>query len=790
MTQQESAQGPNLRLRRARKERGWTQADVAEKIGADTKSVSRWELGTRTTNAYYRRQLSELFGKTLEELGFLESLVEESEERLPRRIRSAADQGHPLRGDIPTRYEFFTDRETILEHLHNTFSAGKTPTATYVLSGLGGIGKTVIALEYAYRYSEKYQAIFWIQAHSSLPFTTGLLKIADQLNLPEKRYKNPERVLAAVKQWMQRYSDWLMILDNVNDGKFVRDQLPAGRRGHVLITTQDQALGSWFFHTELDDLEEEQGAFLLLHHTRLIPIDGTLEALSPQDRGVTKRLSRKMGGLPLALAHAGAYIEATGCSLSEYLTFYEERTMDVLHWYDPARCQYPVAVAATWSLAFEKVQQASLAAVDLLRFYAFLHPDAIPEELVVVGSSELGHRLQHITDPLALNELLAQLLRYSLVRRHADQKTVSIHQLVQAVFRDNMDDVTQQEWAKQTIRAVSKAFQSTKQDLLQERERYFPHGQTCFAWIQKWTFCFQEAAQLLLEMGNYAQRRMYYEQAEEYLQRAIEIIEKIRASGHPDRALIYNNMASLYFEEGKYDSAELYFQKAMHIWEQKPSLGNEKIFALLLSNLAACESSLGKLDEAEQHALRAVDLIKHVRDVEHRDLAYCLNTLGGVYVRQGRNEEAERLSQQAFNMLERTEEVEGLDTARSLENLGLIREPVQIDLIKQALTIYRNVHHRDHPDIARCLNIVGKFYMERQDYVQAKQYHQQALEIYTKTRGVEHPDVIILLISLVACSLLLNQRTEAQGYYEQARSIAAKHPNAYPELIENYSKFF
>src|SRR5437764_4763970 len=185
--------------------------------------------------------------------------------------------------------------------------------------------------------------------------------------------------------------------------------------------------------------------------------------------------------LLLALDQAGAYIEETQSLLSAYLEQYRQRQVRFLQRRGGSGTERPEPVAKTWSLSFEKVEQLDPAAADLLRFCAFLAPDAIPEQLILDGASELGPRLQPIaTDPSLLDEAIATLLRYSLVKRKPDEQTIAVHRLVQAILKTSMDAATQQAWAESTVRALDRAFPDVSDYRNWLRcQQYLPHAQAC-----------------------------------------------------------------------------------------------------------------------------------------------------------------------------------------------------------------------------------------------------------------------------------------------------------------------
>jgi len=160
-----------------------------------------------------------------------------------------------------------------------------------------------------------------------------------------------------------------------------------------------------------------------------------------------------MEGLPLALDQASAYIEEAACSLADYIALYQTRRTDLLTYRGALMLNHPDSVSHTLMLSFSKLEQSNPAATDLLRLCTFLHPDAIPEELFTLSASELSPLLQPLaTDPIALNLVIGDLLKYSLVQRNPETKTLKVHRLTQVSLRDAMSEDTQRAWAERTVR--------------------------------------------------------------------------------------------------------------------------------------------------------------------------------------------------------------------------------------------------------------------------------------------------------------------------------------------------
>jgi hypothetical protein len=253
------------------------------------------------------------------------------------------------------------------------------------ISGLGGIGKTQVVLEYAYRHARDYQAVFWVRADSRDTLVAGFLEIARTVNLPERDERDQTVIVAAVKGWLRQHTGWLLILDNADELTLLPEFLPAPLQGHLLFTTRAQALGRLANRIEVNALDQDAAALLVLHRAGLLTLDAPLAQAEQADQQMAEEPSRQLGGLPLALDQAGAYLEETRCSLQHYLDLYKSHRAELLHHRGGLVLDHPDSVATTWSLSFASIEQRSALAADLLRVCSLLHPDAIPEELFLIS---------------------------------------------------------------------------------------------------------------------------------------------------------------------------------------------------------------------------------------------------------------------------------------------------------------------------------------------------------------------------------------------------------------------
>src|SRR5260221_6904628 len=187
-----------------------------------------------------------------------------------------------------------------------------------------------------------------------------------------------------------------------------------------------------------------------------------------------------------------------------YQTLHPPRRKDLLQRRSKLRSDHPEPVGTTWSLSFQKVEQATPAAAELLRLCAFLDPDAIPEDIITEGAAEAGPMLQPVAaDPFQLNEAIEVLRTYSLIKRNAEAKTLNMHRLVQVVLKDGMDNEKQREWAERAVKAVNAAFPEVEYNTWPRCQACLPHALACAALIEQNRFTFREAARLLSEVGRY-----------------------------------------------------------------------------------------------------------------------------------------------------------------------------------------------------------------------------------------------------------------------------------------------
>jgi tetratricopeptide (TPR) repeat protein len=603
--------------------------------------------------------------------------------------------------NLPPRNPFFTGRDSYLKRLEHALAHGRAQA----ISGIGGIGKTQTAIEYAYRHRDQYRAVLWSGADSRDALVSGFGAIASLLDLPEKDERDANVVAEAVRRWLERQPGWLLILDNVEElVGVVKPFLPASGTGHVLITTRLQATGAIAQNVELEKMELEEGALFLLRRAKLIAPDAPLDAASEDHRKPAGEITEDVAGLPLALDQAAAYIEETPTTPAKYLKLYRTEGAALRRRRGDQATEHD-SVTVTFSLAFAQVEKANPAAADLIRTCAFLAPDAIPEEIFTQGGKELGESLaQAAGNPLAWDAAVEAAGRYRLIHRNVANDTLNIHRLVQEVLKDGMDAPTRRVWAERVVHALNEVFPDPEFQNWRQCERLIPHAIVACRLVEDFGLDSVAAARLLNVGGYYLKGRARYAETEPLHQRALAVCEKVLGPDHPHTATCVNNLAVLFDNQGRYAEAEPLYQRALAIFEKAQGPDHPST-ATSLNNLALLYDHQGRYAEAEPLYQRALATIKTALGPDDPSTASNLHNLAGLYYRQGRYGEAEPLYQ-------------------------------------RALAIREKVLGPDHPNTATSLNNLALLYDHQGRYGEAEPLYQRALAILEKALGPDHPDTV------------------------------------------------
>lgn len=686
--------------------------------------------------------------------------------------------------NVPPASPYFTGRDPEVAALQQAL-ADEYAGGIQAVTGLGGIGKTQLVLEYARRFRGEYRAGLFTRADTELSLLAGLAEIAQALGLAASPSAGacaggaPD-VLRAVRKWLEEHDGWLLILDNADRLELV-DPLGIpfpGARGHVLLTTraQDTTPLGIAQPLHLQKLSREESLRFLV---RRIGRRGADAGPDEQEQEALRQLAEELDHLPLALEQAGAYIAARQARAADYLQSYRRRRLDLLR-ERPGLKSERAQVATTWALNMQEVQKLSPPAAALLELSAFLAPDAIPEELLVGGAAELSPALSGAlkdaaADPLLLDDLFAPLLSYSLVERRGGDRTFGVHRLVQEVIRGGMEEAAQKPAAERAVRALCAVFPMVEFKTWEACRRLVPHVKAVAAWIDKWGFGFPEAGLLLAAAGAYLGEQAGFAQAEPLLTRGTALLEKALGAEHPLLALALTWLGTLYLYQGRYAEAEPLLARTLAIRE-KALPPDDPQLAVSLNNLGELRRNQGRYREAADYYGRAIAIWEKYRQADNLGMAYASNNLGLLHFELGEYAQAEPLLLRALSMWEAAVGPEHPWLVMPMNNLANVyqkqgRHKEAEPLLLRALAIKEKAQGPEHPDVALCLNNLALLYYDQQDLARAKKLFGDALRLWEGALGPKHPNLATCLANLARIARIERDVPRAEALLGRALAI-------------------
>ncbi len=342
----------------------------------------------------------------------------------------------PRMWNAPPRNAGFTGRDRLMDWLRDRLGFGGRIT----LTGLGGVGKTQIALEYVHRFMSDYDLVWWIEAEQPEQVVTGLADLAVRLGLPVTADLNEAARSALDALGRGEPSPrWLLVFDNADDPALLRGLSLSG--GHVLVTARDRTWADYGDTLEADVfLREESVEHLLRRAPGLEPADA-------------QRVANAVGDLPLAVEQAAAWLAETATPVHLYLEQLTEEAARPLALNQPP--DYPAPVAATWNVSIVRLRERSPAAVRLLQLCAFLGPEPIATSLLYSEgmTAALLPYDPALSERLVLGRIVRDLGRFALAKLDQHSSAFQVHRLVQSVVRSQLDPEEQRE-TRHTVHGV------------------------------------------------------------------------------------------------------------------------------------------------------------------------------------------------------------------------------------------------------------------------------------------------------------------------------------------------
>jgi len=676
----------------------------------------------------------------------------------------------PLNNLLERKNPHFTGRQKILEDIRATFEKNETIALTQAIAGLGGIGKTQVALEYAYRYGYEYDCLWWVNAEKDETILASFQNFALTKEIIRKDTKETEIIIEAVRNWMQQHDNWLFIFDNAEDYETknvrnFRDYLPQHNTGHkhVLITSRNKNWKHIATVFTLEVFSPEEASEFLTHRTGLQPDIHQTE------------LAERLGFLSLALEQAGAYISKDdNCDYKEYLSLLSEYHLELFK--DSPDTITKESVHATWDISFRKITNES--SKQLLNLCAFFAPNNIFTQWFRDASKHLPSPLQEtVSDRMKFKNAISELTKYSLATLNKED-AINLHRLVQEVIRDSLIQ-EQTIWRNYCIRILNELvyFDFSTAESRALFLLFAQHIDSVTQGIsdEKAT---EEIAHLYHFMGYGFNELADYPQSLKYNEKALAIRNKVLGAEHPKTASSYNNIGGVYNSLGNFDLALEFYGKALYIREK--DLGSEHPdTATSYNNIGFVHSEQGNYDLALECYMKSLSIREKILGPEHPNTASSYNNIGGIYDSLGNFDLALEYYMKSLTICEKVLGTEHTDTAYPYNNIGEVyrkqnKYELALDYYEKALTIREKVLGKEHPDTAQFYNNIGVVYNEQGNYELALYYYEKAMSIREKVFGLEHPDLAFSYNNIGEVYSTQGNYVLALDYFVKALSICEK----------------
>ncbi|KAI9859671.1 MAG: hypothetical protein M1813_006602 [Trichoglossum hirsutum] len=707
--------------------------------------------------------------------------------------------------EIPSlRVSQFVERLELLEEIKTSFTNTATNASrpkTVVILGMGGQGKTQLALEYCRtaRTSRRYRGIFWIDASSPNTASHGFEVIAAKLSRTGRVFDDVDSKIAFVKETLGRWQmPWLIVFDNYDQPREFRNiaaHFPHGEAGEILITsrhTDSERLG---VAIRVIQMTENEGLELLLRQCKLERNDdNTIEG---------RKIIQKLGYLPLAIDQAGAYINTRKLPLSLFTKQYDERREVILN-HTPSLWEYRkrlgegkdetlLSVFTTWELSFQQIgknEDDRIMISHFLTLSAFFDASNIGEDLFrshLTSTREPPWWMEYFIsggmwDQYKYQDTIVELLNLSLlqdVNIGGIETRFSLHPLVTDWLKLRIDQKNRQKYTIEATTILSSYIDAQSLDTLplQVKLDTLSHVDVCLGNDKEYLRGLSGSDIPSLRGSSYTFAELYkshcrYQDAEAMYQRALAGYEKALGPDHTSTMRAVNNLGILYKAQGRLADAEAMYQRALAGYEK--ALGPDHTSTMdVANNLGILYKDQGRLADAEAMYQQALAGYEKALGPDHTSTMDVVNNLGVLYKTQGRLADAEAMYQRALAGCEKALGPDHTSTMRTVNNLGILykdqgRLADAEAMYQRALAGYEKALGPDHTSTMRTVNNLGLLYTAQGRLADAEAMYQQALAGYEKALDPDHTSTMRTVNNLGILYKAQGRLADAEAMYQRA----------------------
>jgi tetratricopeptide (TPR) repeat protein len=665
-------------------------------------------------------------------------------------------------------------REAALQSVRQQLTAGRRTAIgqTAAFQGLGGLGKTQLAVEYAYRFEDTYpNGVIWLNADQDID--AQLTELAEKARwiAPESEHKYK---LDIARHRLRTYSDCLIIFDNLEDPQAIADYLPEPQANpHILVTSRTDQPD--FNPVPLDPLDEALSFELLLQEAGREPV-------GDEETRAAHEIAETLDGLPLALELAGAYLRRRPVSWQQY--------RDLL--------RHSLKAALPGKLSSFTKHETDLYSTLKINEEIFEEDPKLKEILDLLtwsGTAPMGVSLMcallNVKNPLELTNAFGLGTALRLLQKTPDADSYSIHRLVGEVRREEIPLQERQDWVDTICQRLGDWFEERREEFseLYRFEAEIDH-------LQAWQENARQYAPKHSSRLNWLQaypsfHRGQYQETKKWVEKALELFEQENGSDLRLKAHLFNDLGFCYGSLGDDKRSLEYIEKALEI--RKELFGERHPdTAASLNNVGSAYGDLGDYKQSLEYKERSLEIRKELFGERHPDTAASLNNIGSAYGNLGDYKQSLEYKERSLEIRKELFGERHPDTAASLNDVGVAYGNLgdhkrSLEYTEKALEIYRELFGERHPHTAASLNDVGSAYGNLGDHKQSLEYTEKALEIYRELLGERHPNTTTSLNDLGIAYGNLGDHQRSLEYREKALEMyrelfGERHPHTLTAL--------
>ncbi|MBU1294974.1 MAG: tetratricopeptide repeat protein [Gammaproteobacteria bacterium] len=656
-------------------------------------------------------------------------------------------------------------REQVLQELRTQLVSGQQTSIGHAASfnGMGGLGKTQLAVEYAYRYRDKYSnGVMWIAADQDI--STQLVIMANNAKWFSPHLETAD-LLAKAREKLQNSSDCLIIFDNVESKEQIQDYLPnINTAPHLLITSRMNTIGG-FTVLPLTLLSDEESVELLLKEANREHLE-----LSDEDQQVCQDIVETLGHLPLAIELAGAYLKRLpSVTLAKYKTLLHSSLDKALTAKDHASfTNHKKGLFGTLTLTEQEIEQSPLIE-KVLRLLSWSATASMSTSLM---ASLLDVSEDDLIEPLALGVELKLLST-------TDHTRYAIHRLLKEIQRELHPLDNMQAWGQTVCLLMIGWFETRKDEFsdLKDYQAEIDHLENWQALASKHQW--PQAIALIWLQAYPLWHLGKYQQSETLLLTALDLFKQIHTIKHKDNQLLkahlLADLGTINDHLGKSNQALTYEQTALDIRLTYLDKKHSDV-ATSYNNIGTTYGEMGLHEKALENKKTALELRLELYGEKHQDVATSYNNIGSTYGDMGLHENALENKKKALELRLELFDENHPDVASSYNNIGTTYGEMglhekALENKKKALRILLELFDENHPNVAASYNNIGTTYGKMGLHEKALEYEKTAIELRLELFDENHPNVATSYHNIAATYQALELYPEALTHGRKAFEI-------------------